>query len=139
MRVVEDVADLLAVRAQKKDIELACYIPETLSTRVRGDSSRLRQVMANIIGNAIKFTDEGEVLVRVTSGPVNGDMATFQFEVSDTGSGISFEMQEKIFDSFSQADGSTTRQYGGTGLGLTISKEIVTQMGGQYNGRKRAR
>ncbi|MGB5305088.1 MAG: response regulator [Gammaproteobacteria bacterium] len=128
--IVEDVADLLAVRAQKKDIELACYIPETLSTRVRGDSSRLRQVMANIIGNAIKFTDEGEVLVRVTSGPVNGDMATFQFEVSDTGSGISFEMQEKIFDSFSQADGSTTRQYGGTGLGLTISKEIITQMGG---------
>jgi len=128
--IVEDVADLLAVRAQKKGIELACYIPENLSTRVRGDSSRLRQVMANIIGNAIKFTDEGEVLVRVTSGPANGKSATFQFEVSDTGSGISPELQKKIFDSFSQADGSSTRQYGGTGLGLTISKEIITQMGG---------
>ncbi len=128
---VEDVADLLAVRAQKKGIELACYIPENLKTRVRGDSSRLRQVMANIVGNAIKFTDEGEVLVRVTSGPVNGQSATFQFEVSDTGSGISHEMQEKIFDSFSQEDGSSTRQYGGTGLGLTISMEIVNQMGGK--------
>ena len=121
---VEDVAELLAESAQKKGIELACYIPENLPTCVRGDGGRLRQVLTNIIGNGIKFTEIGEVLVRVTADKSHPEPGSFLFEITDTGTGITPEQQEKIFESFSQADGSTTRKHGGAGLGLTISKNL---------------
>ena len=127
---VEDVAELLAESAQKKGVELACYIPENLATCVRGDANRLRQVLTNIIGNGIKFTEVGEVLVRVTADKSHNEAGSFLFEITDTGTGIRPDQIEKIFDSFSQADGSTTRKHGGAGLGLTISKELVNLMGG---------
>jgi signal transduction histidine kinase len=116
---VEDVVELLAEPAEKKGIELACYISGNLNTRVTGDPGRLRQVLSNIIGNAVKFTSEGEVLVRVATREENDENALFLFEVTDIGTGITPELQAKIFESFSQGDGSTTRRYGGTGLGLT--------------------
>lgn len=127
---VEDVVELLADPAQQKGIELVCHIPNDLTNNLRGDAGRLRQVLTNIIGNAVKFTNEGEVLVRVSNISDSSSRIQFKFEVIDTGTGISPEMQSRIFDSFSQADTSTTRRYGGTGLGLTISKELVTLMGG---------
>jgi len=130
---VEDVVELLAEPAEQKGIELACYISGNLNTRVTGDPGRLRQVLTNIIGNAVKFTSEGEVLVRVTTQEETDNNALFLFEVTDTGTGITPELQAKIFESFSQGDGSTTRRYGGTGLGLTISKELVSLMGGDIN------
>ena len=127
---VEDILELLAEPAEKKGIELACYISGILNTRVTGDPGRLRQILTNIIGNAVKFTSEGEVLVRVTTREENDDNALFLFEVTDTGKGITPELQAKIFEPFSQGDGSTTRRYGGPGLGLTISRELVSLMGG---------
>ncbi len=127
---MEEVADLLADRAQRKGLELACYIPDGLPTKVCGDVSRLRQVLTNVIGNAIKFTEQGEVLVSVSAESSTADASTFRFEVKDTGIGMTREVQARIFDSFSQGDSSTTRRFGGTGLGLTISKELVGLMGG---------
>ncbi|MCP3870379.1 MAG: response regulator [Gammaproteobacteria bacterium] len=130
---LEDVVELLAEPAQKKEINLACHIPGELNNHLVGDAGRLRQVLTNIIGNAVKFTNEGEVLVRVESVEESDKQAVYLFEVTDTGSGITPELQAKIFESFSQADSSTTRKFGGTGLGLTISKELVHLMGGDIN------
>jgi two-component system sensor histidine kinase/response regulator len=129
-RTIEDVVDLLAERAHTKGLELACSIPADLVTNVRGDPLRLGQVLTNLVGNAIKFTDQGSVVIRVASTEEIAKKVTMRFDVSDTGVGISPEAQSRIFDEFSQADGSTTRKHGGSGLGLAISKQLVEMMGG---------
>ncbi len=132
-RTVEDVVDLLAERAHGKGLELACSIPADLMTHVRGDPLRLGQVLTNLVGNTIKFTRQGAVVIRVASTDETASKITMRFEVSDTGSGISPEAQSRIFDEFSQADGSTTRKHGGSGLGLAISKQLVEMMGGNIH------
>jgi PAS domain S-box-containing protein len=124
---VEDVVQLLAPRAHSKQLEIACRIDERLPHAVRGDPFRLRQVLANLIGNAVKFTENGEVLIDVQ--PV--DDWTLRFAVHDTGIGIASETRERLFQAFEQADGSTTRRFGGTGLGLAISRSLVHLMGGR--------
>jgi two-component system, sensor histidine kinase and response regulator len=129
---IEDTAELLAERAFSKGIEFAVWVDHDLPPRVRGDSARLRQVLTNLLGNAIKFTPVGgDVLLRAERLEVNDNGATLRFLVKDTGIGIAPESQAKIFEAFEQADGSTTRKYGGTGLGLAISRQLVTRMGGQ--------
>ena len=130
---IEDVVSLLAGRAHDKGIELASLIEYNVPRALRGDPGRLRQVLTNLVGNAIKFTEEGEVVVKVAlaeEGPEGEDVAVIRFEVSDTGIGMTPEQQERLFRSFSQADASTTRRYGGTGLGLAITKQLVEMMGG---------
>src|SRR6185436_14924399 len=127
---VESSVEMLAERAHKKNIELACWIEPDVSTRLRGDPIRLRQILANLVSNAVKFTEKGEVLVHVTRLEENAQRFVARFEVKDTGIGISPQAMARIFQEFTQADGSTTRKYGGTGLGLTISKQLVTLMGG---------
>ncbi len=129
-QTVEDVCDLLAERAHGKGLELACVMHDGVATQVRGDPGRLRQILINLAGNAVKFTERGEVIVRVTSEAQGPDTATLRFEVSDTGIGISREARQRIFTAFTQADGSTTRRYGGTGLGLTIARQLAAMMGG---------
>ncbi|HEV7800911.1 MAG TPA: response regulator [Burkholderiales bacterium] len=130
-QTIEDTVELLAERAQSKEIELACNLPVDLVTRVKGDPLRLGQVLTNLIGNAIKFTEEGEVAVSVACVEEGDEKIELRFEVTDTGPGISKEAQGRIFENFSQADGSTTRKHGGTGLGLAISKQLVEMMGGE--------
>jgi two-component system, sensor histidine kinase and response regulator len=132
-RTLEDVVDLLAERAHSKGLELACSIPSGLGTQVRGDPLRLGQILTNLVGNAIKFTRQGAVVIRVASIEETRKSVTMRFEVSDTGVGISPEAQSRIFDEFSQADGSTTRKHGGSGLGLAISKQLVEMMGGNIH------
>jgi len=127
---VEDVAQILAQRAHVKDLELACMIQADVPTYLRGDPGRLRQVLVNLVGNAIKFTEQGEVLMRTELAGQDETHALVRFEVKDTGIGIKPEHHQTIFQSFSQADGSTTRKYGGSGLGLAISKQLVELMGG---------
>jgi len=128
---VEGVADTLAQRAYDKGLEMACLIHHDVPARLRGDPGRLRQILVNLVGNAIKFTHRGEVVIRVELVSETQTHATIRFSVQDTGIGIPPERQEAIFERFTQADGSTTRKYGGTGLGLTISKQLVELMGGQ--------
>ena len=121
----------LALRADDKGLELLCAIAPDVPELVRGDSGRLSQVITNLIGNAIKFTQYGEVALKVGIESEGGDPRLLRFTVSDTGTGIPAEKQQLIFDPFSQADNSTTRNYGGTGLGLTISARLVGMMGGR--------
>ncbi len=128
---VEDVAYTLAKRAQDKGLEMACLIHPDLSSDLRGDPGRIRQILVNLVGNAIKFTDQGEIVVRAEPTEQTQTYAVVHFSVQDTGIGIPIERQAAIFDRFTQADGSTTRKYGGTGLGLTISKQLVEAMGGK--------
>lgn len=128
---IEDVGDLMAVKAQEKGLELAILFKHDVPTWVKGDPGRLRQVFINLLGNAIKFTSEGEVVVRAMLENLTGSTGTVAFEVTDTGIGIPDQAKDKLFDSFTQADESTTRKYGGTGLGLAISKQLVEAMGGQ--------
>jgi len=130
---LEDVVDLLAERAHVKGLELACNIPAHLVTHVRGDPLRLGQILTNLVGNAIKFTEQGAVVIGLASVEETATNVTMRFEVSDTGAGISPEAQTRIFDEFSQADGSTTRKHGGSGLGLAISKQLVEMMGGNIH------
>src|SRR5581483_10362518 len=129
-RTMEDIVDLLAERARAKGLELACNVPPDLVTQVRGDPLRLGQVLTNLLGNAIKFTDQGSVVMRVGAVEQSASRVTMRFAVTDTGVGISPEAQSRIFEEFAQADGSTTRKHGGSGLGLAISKQLVEMMGG---------
>ena len=121
------------MRAQTKGLELACHVPPDVPDALVGDAGRLRQVLLNLVGNAIKFTEEGEVVVRVevVGGPAARREAVLRFAVSDTGIGIPPDKQERIFRAFEQEDSSTTRRYGGTGLGLTIAARLVGLMGGR--------
>jgi signal transduction histidine kinase/CheY-like chemotaxis protein/HPt (histidine-containing phosphotransfer) domain-containing protein len=128
--VVEDVMELLATSAQSKGVELASFVDPKIPTPLRGDPGRVRQVLLNLVGNALKFTERGEVVARATLESRSGDAVTVRFSVRDTGIGIPAKAQAKIFDSFTQADGSTTRRFGGTGLGLSISRRLVELMGG---------
>lgn len=128
--VVAEVVDLLAEQAHSKGLELVYMVDEAVPSSAHGDPLRLRQILLNLVGNAIKFTAQGEVTVRVTRVSADADTVLLRFEVQDTGIGIAAEAQDRIFDVFSQADGSTTRQYGGTGLGLTITQHLVQMMGG---------
>ncbi|MGB2717242.1 MAG: response regulator [Vicinamibacterales bacterium] len=128
---VGDAAKLLALRAAEKGIELACHIMPDVPETLLGDAGRLRQVLLNVMGNAVKFTTEGEVVLHVSVQQVTADRATLHFAVSDTGIGIAPEKQRQIFRPFTQADSSTTRRYGGTGLGLAIALRLVELMGGQ--------
>ncbi len=128
---VGDTANLLALRAGEKGIELACHIAPGVPARVIGDPARLRQVLLNVMGNAVKFTDEGEVVCRVEMEESTGDRVTLHFTVADTGIGIPLDKQQQIFHAFTQADSSTTRRYGGTGLGLAIALRLVEMMGGR--------
>jgi signal transduction histidine kinase/DNA-binding response OmpR family regulator len=128
---LETVLKTLALRAHEKGLELLGEVAPEVPEGVRGDSNRLRQVVVNLIGNAIKFTSEGEVVLGVRALETEGEQRLLQFTVSDTGIGIPAEKQELIFKAFTQADASTTRKYGGTGLGLTISTRLVEMMGGR--------
>ena len=130
-RVVEDSADLLSSRAFGKGLELIAVIEADADVTVLGDATRVRQVLLNLIGNAVKFTEKGEVLVRVGQNRTERGRGMLRFEVHDTGIGIKDENIRSIFDSFSQEDGSTTRLYGGTGLGLAICRQLVELMGGE--------
>jgi len=121
----------LAARAAEKGVELAAHITADVPDDLLGDAGRLRQIIVNLVGNAIKFTDEGEIVVKVTPTTGSDDSVKLQFTVRDTGVGISPEQQARIFDAFTQADASTTRRYGGTGLGLAITSQLVRLMGGE--------
>jgi signal transduction histidine kinase len=129
--VVEEALDILAEQARAKGIKLLCDIPLTTETQVRGDATRLRQVLINLINNAVKFTEAGEVCVRARKIAGFGAEACFAIEVRDSGIGIAQENRAAIFELFTQEDSSTTRKYGGTGLGLTISRQLVELMGGE--------
>jgi len=128
---VEGALDLLAVSAHRKELELLCDIGNMTPEKVTGDPGRLRQVIINLVGNAIKFTDQGEVALKVNLQSRVEKTVTIHFAVLDTGIGIPDDQKEAIFESFTQADGSTTRKYGGTGLGTTISRQLVELMGGR--------
>jgi signal transduction histidine kinase/CheY-like chemotaxis protein len=128
---LEATLKALALRADEKGLELLCEIAPEVPEVVLGDSSRLRQVLMNLIGNAIKFTRQGEVALKVFLSATEGANCLLHFTVSDTGIGILPEKREMIFEPFSQADSSTTRKYGGTGLGLTITSRLVRMMGGK--------
>src|SRR5213596_301067 len=130
-KVVHATATLLAVRAREKHLELTVDVLPDVPQMVRGDPTRVRQVLMNLIGNAIKFTDQGEVDVSASVARRDGGGATVQFCVRDTGIGISPEQLGSIFQEFTQADASMTRRYGGTGLGLAISRRLVALMGGE--------
>lgn len=127
---IEDVAELLAARADHKDLRLFCQIDRSMPQRVVGDPARIRQVLINLVDNAIKFTEHGEVRIEASVVQQHaGDALTVRFAVSDSGIGIEPAQRERLFKAFSQADGSTTRRFGGTGLGLVISQQLVTLMG----------
>jgi PAS domain S-box-containing protein len=129
----EEVADMLALRAFEKGLQFNCLLPEGIPVRLRGDAGRLRQVLVNLTGNAIKFTEHGEVTVDVKRVDDGSDPSRclLRFEVRDTGIGISADGRLRLFQSFSQVDTSTTRRFGGTGLGLAISRQLVDLMGGR--------
>lgn len=129
--MVEGVVYSLAPRAHSKNIEIACLIHHDVPSLLKGDPGRLRQVLVNLVGNAIKFTEKGEIIVQVKTVSQNDTQARLKFSVTDTGIGVPLDRQAAIFDRFVQVDSSTTRRYGGSGLGLAICKQLVELMGGQ--------
>ncbi len=128
--VVESTAELLAEQARKKNLELLTDIDPQVPANLHGDPGRLRQVLTNLAGNAIKFTERGEVVIKVRAGELSAGRVRIHFDVRDTGIGIDAEARRRLFQPFSQADASTSRKYGGTGLGLAISLQLVEAMGG---------
>ena len=128
---LDGVMKAFALRANQKGLELACEVEAEVPEMVHGDPTRLRQVLNNLVGNALKFTEAGEVIVQARADRRDAGSTEVHFTVSDTGAGIARDKQQVIFESFSQADGSTSRKYGGTGLGLTISSRLVEMMGGR--------
>lgn len=128
---LEDISDLMAVRAQEKGLELVCLVDPDIPSFVKGDPGRLRQVLGNVIGNAIKFTHQGEISVTVSVIGSLDNRVVIKFSVTDTGIGIPDEKIDNLFTPFTQVDSSDTRQFGGTGLGLSISKNLVELMGGE--------
>lgn len=129
--LVEDTCVALAPKAHSKGLELLCHVDTDVPEKVKGDPARLRQILINLVGNAIKFTEKGQIIVAVKKVASKKNKAVLHFSVSDTGVGIPEDKINKIFDSFSQADSSTTRRYGGTGLGLSICKHLVEMMDGK--------
>jgi PAS domain S-box-containing protein len=132
---VESVVATMAERAENKGLEMACLVYHDTPSKLIGDPGRIRQILINLLGNAIKFTERGEIVVRVRTEEESETTAKIRFEVSDTGIGIPEQRQAAIFDQFTQVDSSTTRKYGGTGLGLSISKQLTTMMGGHIGVR----
>jgi signal transduction histidine kinase/DNA-binding response OmpR family regulator len=130
VHVVESVTTLLAAQAQAKNVVLMSYVDTALPPVFNGDEGRLRQILLNLVGNALKFTDQGSVVVYAMAEGEEGSGVRIRFSVKDTGIGVSAEAQAALFEPFQQADGSTTRRFGGTGLGLAISRSLVDMMGG---------
>ena len=128
---LDDMTDVVAVYAYEKGLEMTCLVDPDVPALLRGDPGRLRQIITNLIGNAIKFTTQGEVALHVTLDNEDNNMVTIRFAVKDTGCGIPADKLDILFDAFTQADSSTTRKFGGTGLGLTISKQLCKMMSGQ--------
>ncbi len=128
---LENAVDTLALKAHEKGLELACHIRPDVPTALIGDPGRLRQIIVNIAGNSLKFTEKGEIVIRVKLESETDDSVKLHFMVSDTGIGIPRDKLDSIFKSFEQVDGSTTRKYGGTGLGLSITRQFVEMMGGE--------
>jgi len=129
--LLEDLASLMAVRADEKGLELICLPDPDVPAQVQGDPGRLRQILTNLVGNAIKFTHQGEVVVRVQRSEVSADDVLLLFTVQDTGIGVPEDKIDLLFNKFSQVDASTTRKFGGTGLGLAISRQLAEMMGGE--------
>jgi signal transduction histidine kinase/CheY-like chemotaxis protein/HPt (histidine-containing phosphotransfer) domain-containing protein len=128
--VVEEVQDLFNDMAEKKGLRFGSHVAPHLPRRLVGDAGRLRQVLTNLVGNAVKFTERGEVMIHVRPDEIATDKMRLRIDVRDTGIGVAADSQKRIFESFAQADQSTTRRYGGTGLGLAIAKQLVQMMGG---------
>jgi len=131
LETVEGVVDVVAEKAESKGLELLSQVLEDVPCSLRGDRNRLRQVLLNLLGNAVKFTDAGEIVVRVSLRESGGNQALVHFSVEDTGAGIEPSMQPLLFDAFTQADSSPSRRYGGSGLGLAISRQLVDMMDGE--------
>jgi len=130
-QVIEEVAELLAAPAEAKAIVFTCLVEANVPNRVSGDPGKLRQILLNLLGNAIKFTDQGEAVIRVQKISEADDLVHLRFEVQDSGIGIDEQKRQGLFQPFFQGDSSTTRRYGGTGLGLAISQQLTELMGGQ--------
>ncbi len=129
--LLEDLAEIMAMRAHEKGLELTAYVSPETPALLRGDPGRLRQILTNLVGNAVKFTHSGEIAIEVRCLERSDEQATLRFSVRDTGIGIAANRQEALFEPFYQADSSTTREYGGTGLGLAICRQLVELMGGE--------
>ena len=130
---VEEVLEMLFEMAEERKLEILCHFDDTVPDALRGDPGRLRQVITNLVGNALKFTEQGEVIVRVSAKDSSAPEVLLEFDVSDTGIGITPDQMARIFEPFCQGDGSTTRKYGGTGLGLNISRRIAETMKGSID------
>ncbi|MEO6057442.1 MAG: ATP-binding protein, partial [Gemmatimonadales bacterium] len=128
--VIEETLELLAERAQAKGLELITLVDSAIPATLEGDPGRIRQILLNLVGNAVKFTERGEIVVRVSAEDAGGDLLRLRFEVQDSGIGIPPEVLPSLFRPFTQADGTTTRRFGGTGLGLAISRQLAECMGG---------
>jgi len=137
-QLVEDLGCLFAQPAEAKGLEMVCSVPHDLPVAVIGDPVRVRQILTNLVNNAVKFTSRGDILIRVRLLDETAQQARFRFEVQDSGIGISEDAQARLFGAFVQADSSTTRRFGGTGLGLVIAKRLVEMMGGRIGVRSEA-
>ena len=131
VELLDDFMGMMAPRAEEKQLELVCDVAQDVPTRLRGDPARLRQILFNLVGNAVKFTERGEIVVRVDAEPAVAGGTVLRFSVRDTGIGIPADRQATLFRKFTQVDTSTSRKYGGTGLGLAISKQLTELMGGE--------